>query len=78
MRYKILQNGKTINIIESDSFFIKTYCDKNGYSYIEDPAKQLKNKVKIAASFEAQLNATLERQEFLEDCIAEMATQVYS
>ena len=39
MRYKILSDGKQINIIAADEFFVEDYCTKNGYTFekIIDP-----------------------------------------
>lgn len=40
MRYKILSDGKQINIIAADEFFVEDYCTKNGYTFekiIEPP-----------------------------------------
>lgn len=35
MRYKILSDGKQINIIAADEFFVEDYCTKNGYTFEE-------------------------------------------
>ena len=42
MRYKILSDGKQINIIAADEFFVEDYCAKNGYTFekIIDPPRE--------------------------------------
>lgn len=36
MRYKIFENGIEINTIIADEAFVKSYCEKRGYTYEED------------------------------------------
>lgn len=33
MRYKIIQNGETVNTIVADGAFVADYCAANGYTY---------------------------------------------
>ena len=36
MRYKIFENGIEINTIVADEAFVKSYCEKHGYTYEKD------------------------------------------
>lgn len=37
MRYKIIQDGETVNTIVASEAFATEYCTANGYTYEEDP-----------------------------------------
>ena len=48
MKYKILSNSETINIIEADFLWVSAFCQANGYTFEEyisekDRANELKN-----------------------------------
>ena len=50
----------------------------NVYTLVEAPkAEELKNLQQENKLLKAQLQAQTERSDFIEDCIAEMATMVY-
>lgn len=36
MRYKIFSKDGLVNTIVADETFIRSYCEKNGYTYEED------------------------------------------
>ena len=63
MRYKIFENGIEINTIVADEAFVKSYCEKHGYTYEEDilpevePIHTPTNEERITA-LEEQLLAT--------------------
>lgn len=80
MRYDIYKNGKYVNGIVASEDFILEYCRKNGYTYREiqredPPAFIVENNPKLS---DQKITAVSDRMDFLEDCIAEMAMQVYS
>lgn len=80
MNYKIFENGTQINTIVADENFVNHYCEEMGYTYEPTSEESSIPEVKPPSNelLEAQIQATSDRQEFLEDCIAEMATLLYS
>lgn len=85
--YAIFQNGEEINRIAAEEEFVKKYTSKMGYTYklitvecdeLKSPEERLTELEKENTLLKAQLQAQADRSEFIEDCIAEMAMQVYS
>lgn len=88
MSYILVKDGKIDNIIEADEDFAKLIGAKPHYAgaSIGDPydpptldgltakveALQEENRL-----LKAKIKAQSDRSDFVEDCIAEMATQVY-
>lgn len=79
MIYKIFENGEHVDTIVADYDFIIQYCKDNNYSYelVEDESTTSPEPDPVEL-LQAQLKAAIDRQEFLEDCIVEMATKLYS
>lgn len=82
MIFDIYKNGKYINGIVGDEDFTKRYCLENGYTYKIVRGKEPDNNQQLIETnphlSEEKINAVSDRIDFLEDCIAEMATQVYN
>lgn len=91
MLYKILKEGEQINTIVADEAFVTAYCEENGYTFeeleetepvapepaaptVEEQLAELQSQVK---TLEAKNTALTTSNQFLEDCIAEMAETVY-
>lgn len=75
MRYECFFDGKLVNIIECDEKFILEYSSKNGYTFNEVPYRNVDKKTD---QNDSEIQDIVKRQQFLEDCIAEMAGEVYS
>ena len=90
MKYLILEDGIIVNIIIADSEFANDIGAKPFYdgaaigdAYNPPPAPLTDSeRIEVLESenalLKAQLQAQTERSDFIEDCIAEMATQVYA
>lgn len=85
MKYCLVENGVIINIVEFDNDDIaKKFGALPSYDEVNMGDKYDESKVKTPNTVDtpemasAKLKALSDRQDFLEDCIAEMATQVYS
>ena len=78
--YILTKDGDYVNTIVADEEFIKQYAKDMGYEYEmrPDPEPDPTPSGPTEAPLTEKLSAMEERQEFLEDCIAEMALQVYS
>lgn len=82
MRYTIYKNNTIINTITCNPNFIDEYCNLIGatYTVIGNDIHFISNDE--APSFEetttAKIQAIIDQQTFLEDCIAEMAAKVYA
>lgn len=84
MVFKILdRNGNIANIIEADKDFARSLAEEIGGTYErirsstireKEPLEILKDENKL---LKAQIQAQQERSDFIEDCIAEMAMEVY-
>lgn len=75
------KDGNYVNGITSSLEFVKDYCKQNGYTYVEE----IRNTSQVSSVIEpevdlqeAKIQAVSDRQDFLEDCIAEMAMQIYN
>ena len=62
MVYRILKDGKEVNTIVSDLFFVSAYCEKNGYAYEEIP--ELEDDVEIEPSAQDDTDAMLIDHEY--------------
>ena len=82
MKYKILNKEKVINTILAEEDFVKAYCTKNGYTYQEITEQEIVFKPPTMEerieTLEAQNKALTTSNQFLEDCIVEMAGAVYA
>ena len=80
MRFKLYKNGSYFNTVIGEENFVKTYAEKNGLTYEVDATDKPVTVEELVLSFKllkAQFQAQTERSDFIEDCIAEMAVQVY-
>lgn len=77
-------NGKLDNVIVAEEDFVKKFCASMGYTYKLRPSIQSTEEPIVEEppddpkTLTQKVKAVDQRQEFLEDCIAEMAMQVYS
>lgn len=83
MRYEIYHNTTLINTIICDPDYIEEYCELGEYSYKElsEPIKTEMGQtsdIPNNKTLSAKIQAIIDQQSFLEDCIAEMATEVYA
>lgn len=91
MRYKILDGGAEINVIEAELNFVVSYCQSAGYTFEEAPlpdapasTPEPTTEERLAALesenklLKEQVSAQADQAEFYEDCIAEMAEIVYA
>lgn len=78
MDYKIFENGAHINTIVADESFIIPYCTEHGYTYELVKQDVPQETILTPELLSAQIQSISDRQEFIEDRIAEMAMQVYS
>lgn len=87
MTYKILNGTTLVNTIEASEAFCKAYCAAMGYTFeacVEvpqpepEPQPTVEDLITENDLLKAQLQAQTERSDFIEDCIAELATKVYS
>ena len=90
MEYLIIDDGLIVNIIIADSEFASSIGAKPFYdgatigaSYSPPPpppadSERIEALETENALLKAQLQAQTERSDFIEDCIAEMAMQVYA
>lgn len=83
-RWIIYHDSEQINTIVASEEYVKHYCQNNNYTYKKDntidvtepnPVVILQQENKL---LKAQVQAASDRSDFLEDCIAEMATIVYN
>lgn len=88
MRFELYREEQLVNSIAADLSFVKAYCKAEGLTYRQlpesqalpvpapqpDPVLTLQEENKL---LKAQIKAQADRQEFLEDCIAEMAVELY-
>lgn len=75
------KDGLYVNGIKASLEFVQDYCAEHNYTFseeIRDPATAYKNSEVNNANPEAKIQAISDRQDFLEDCIAEMAMQIYN
>lgn len=85
--YEIYDGSSLVNTIVSDESFVSSYCSKNGYTYKykqqEDALPEPTAEERIAILEKEsnlliqQIGVLSDRNDFLEDCIAEMAGVVY-
>lgn len=80
MMFNLYKNGEYVNGIEATLEIVKKYCEEKGYTYVEIPVvKREKETLKPDEIIsEYKIQAVSDRLDFVEDCIAEMAMQVYS
>lgn len=84
MVYDLYKNGTYVNGVVGSLEFIEKYCAEMGYTYKDvthkysDKSEDL-NLFNQNDSLESkQIKAVSDRLDFIEDCMAEMAVQVYS
>lgn len=80
MRFKLYKNGSYFNTVIGEENFVKAYAETNGLTYEVDATDKPVTVEELVLSFKllkAQFRAQTERSDFIEDCIAEMAVQVY-
>lgn len=74
-------DGSLENTIAADEDFVQEYCREHGFTYaervLESPTEPYNEPVDLLNPLYQQVKANTDRQEFLEDCIAEMAMSVY-
>lgn len=74
-------NGNFVNrITASDENYVKDICEVSGWSYKalqEDKSFVIPEQPNPLTLTNEKIKALDSRQDFIEDCIAEMATQVY-
>lgn len=70
--------GNEINRIAADEDFTKALCEENGWIY--KAYNPVSHDIEIIAvvSDTSKINVISDRIDFLEDCVAEMAMQVYN
>lgn len=80
MYYNLYKNGKYANGIVASEDFINEYCRENGYTYKKVEQEEKKNHFPEQNPNlpDQRIIAVSDRIDFLEDCIAEMAVQIYS
>ncbi len=78
MNYCEVSNGIITNIITCDDPLFAASMKWKEYYEGAEIGGYYENMSSTEKKLSAQLKAVSDRQEFLEDCIAEMATQVYS
>lgn len=67
-------------ITASNEEIVNDLCHENGWTYKaigEDTSFTIPNQSSFETLTDAKISAIGERQEFIEDCIAEMAAQIY-
>lgn len=84
MEYIIYKDGKRVNRIVADEAFCQQYYSTSGYSYeLAPPAPDSEpvDPVSLPPTVEqlqAKITMLEAQQTFLEDCILEMADEVYA
>lgn len=58
MNYEIYANGELINTIYGNESFVKSYCEKNGYTYRKREEPEPDNTANRIAELKANLTAT--------------------
>lgn len=88
--YLIMKDGEVSGYLETDSPYISEYAVEISREEYEKYTQATSNSNSESkdisetldylptAPFDTKLKVMIDRQEFLEDCIAEMAMQVYS
>lgn len=75
------RNGDVCDLVSaSDETFIKELCEENGWTYKairEDKSFIIPETPNPTTLTNEKIKALDTRQDFIEDCIAEMAMQVY-
>lgn len=75
------RSGDMVNCITaSNEEIVKDLCDEKGWTYKairEDESFIISSQPKFETLTDAKIIAIGERQEFIEDCIAEMAAKIY-
>lgn len=84
MTYIIYKDGTEVNRIVADEEFCQQYYNSDGYSYAPEPPAP-ESEPADPASFpptveqlQAKITMLEAQQAFLEDCILEMADEVYA
>lgn len=81
MIYKIYKDGELVNRIVADEDFCRGNYSEDGYSYElepEPPSEDEPTPEEQNARLRAQVAMLQEQQTFLEDCLLEMAEEVYA
>lgn len=90
MIFKIFENGNEVNTIVSNEAFAAAYCKKHGYTFEAvsepkpelDPAPTVEDRmVALEADnkrLTSKLDAAIQSNQMLEDCLVEMAEIVYA
>lgn len=82
--YIIYKDGVEVNRIVADEAFCEQYYSQDGYSYEEEPPAPEPEPVDQASlpptveQLQAKITMLEAQQTFLEDCILEMADEVYA
>lgn len=83
MTFDLYKDGVYVNGIESSLERVQKYCAEMGYTYVN--VTKPRDDVDLSEIFRMEqrrekekIAALSDRQDFIEDCIAEMAMQVYS
>lgn len=80
----IFSDGKRVNRIVASESFAQAYCQQHGYTYTmeEEPEREFvepePEPIDETALLRAQVAMLQEQQTFLEDCLLEMAEEVYA
>lgn len=74
MDYEIYENDELVNTIRASLEFVEEYCAKNGYTY--KLREEEKPYVPPEIPVSAQIQALSDRQDFMEDVLAEFMTTV--
>lgn len=78
----IFKGGEQINRIIASEDFARAYCTENGYTYTmeEEPEREPTPAPPPDETtlLRAQVTMMQENQEFLENCLLEMAEEVYA
>lgn len=81
MRFKLYKNGVYINTVVGEESFVQNYANENGFTYEFEPVDYPITLAELEAEnklLKAQVLAMSDRNDFMEECIAEMATLVYT
>ena len=86
MQYEIyLSDGTYVNTISADESFIIAYCDRHTYLFQQVPEPEPTSIEERVDALEEEneilkdkLNAAIEKNSELEDCILEMGQTVYA
>lgn len=86
--YQLDKDGERVNDIICEPEFVEWYAAQHGYTYheVEAPAPTIPEEVPApgpgpideVTRLRAQVTMLLEQQTFLEDCLLEMAEEVYA